>query len=264
MAPIVRVQSLVQNYGLKPVLTDVSFEVARGECLAIVGSNASGKTTLLDTLGGMIPFESGTVELFGLGRRSTVEDELTIRRRTCYLPIDPKTSDRTTVREHWLSTAMLWGRSGTDVFDEIAALAAMFELTDHLDASFKSLSSGQTKKVYVGGALLTNAELLLLDEPFSGGLDPTGIRSLQRILRHLADASDRTVIFSAPVPELIESIADRALVLVDGKIAAIGSPDELTKSVEDATSLSDAIVALVDDRASDAVDNYFQSIERTS
>lgn len=260
METVIRVESLVQHYGLKPIINGISFEVYRGECVAIVGENASGKTTLLDTLGGLFGYESGRVEVFGKGRRATVEDERHIRRRTCYLPIEPIVSPYSTVREHWLATAQLWGRSGSRVFPEVDALADAFALSDSLDSPIKSLSSGQCKKVQLGGALLTKAELLILDEPFSGGLDPAGIRALQRILQRLAEADDRTVIFSTPVPELIEGIADRVIVLKQGQIAEIGTPSELVAAAEGAKSLTEALVKLSHWEASDGVDRYLDAI----
>lgn len=260
METVIRVESLVQHYGLKPILKNVSFEVFRGECVAIVGENASGKTTLLDTLGGLFGFESGRVEIFGKGRRATVGEERFIRRRTCYLPIEPIVSPYSTVREHWLATAQLWGRTGSKVFPELDALAQAFDLIESLDSPIKSLSSGQCKKVQLGGALLTNTELLILDEPFSGGLDPAGIRALQRILQRLAESDDRTVVFSTPVPELIESIADRVIVLRHGEIAEVGTPAELIAAADGATTLTEALVKLSHWEANDGVDRYLDAI----
>lgn len=260
METVIHVDSLVQHYGFKPILDGISFDIDRGECVAVVGANASGKTTLLDTLGGMLAFESGVVEVFGRGRRASVEEEREIRRRSCYLPIEPILASWSTVREHWLATAQLWGRTGSAVFPEIDALANAFDLGDHLDSVIQSLSSGQTKKVQLGGALLTNAELLILDEPFSGGLDPAGIRALQHILKRLADCEHRTVVFSTPVPELIEALADRVIVLKDGRIAEIGTPTELVAAASGAKSLTDALVRLSHWEKNDGVDRYLAAI----
>jgi ABC-type multidrug transport system ATPase subunit len=89
------------------------------------------------------------------------------------------------------------------------------------------LSTGQRSKAAIAGTLVTEAPILLLDEPFGGGLDPAGMLALSRVLTFLAHERGRTVVIASPVPDVVEGIADRVAIVRDGVIGAIGRLDEL-------------------------------------
>src|SRR5690606_34204423 len=88
------------------------------------------------------------------------------------------------------------------------------------------------KKIALASALITEAPVMVLDEPFSGGLDPAGILALERVLQRLAERQDVTIVISTPVPEIIEQLASsaRIAVLVEGRLAALDSADGLRKT----------------------------------
>ncbi|MBX3443228.1 MAG: ABC transporter ATP-binding protein [Planctomyces sp.] len=212
--------NVTHHYSVRPVLRDVDFRIAEGECVAVLGPNGMGKTTLLAILGGAVTPTFGTVEINGRIRRSTVEEELAIRKECVYLPDDCWLPRRLTGSEWLLDVGRLYEIPVERLYRHANLLIDVFNLTDVAHQSLSSCSAGQRKKWMLASALLTDARVLLLDEPYSGGLDPAGILALQRILRRLTSEEGRTIIFTTPVPELVEGTADRLLVVQDGRIAA--------------------------------------------
>ena len=254
----VEVDRLTMHYNVKPILKDVSFRVRTGDVAAIIGPNASGKTTLMSVLAGLVSPIGGEVRLFGLPRRTTVEDELRIRRRVCFLPVDGFELTGLTVRETCLATAELYARDMEAAFSQVERLAAAFELTGSLDSQSYSLSTGQRRKAAIAAALMSDAETLLLDEPFSGGLDPSGIRALKSILRHLSRDRGRTIVFTIPVPELVEDLADQVIVLGGTGIVVDASPGDVLRQAGGARNLSDALARLAFPTSDENVEAYVQ------
>ena len=241
---VIDVDNLTVHYNVEPVLDDVSLTIEAGTVAAIIGPNASGKTTLLETMAGLISPIEGSVRVFGLPRRESVENELLIRRRVCYLPMASLGLDDLTVRKTWLAMAELYGRDMRAAFEQVTRLAAAFDLTESLDADVASLSTGQRRKVSIAAVLMTDAELLLLDEPFSGGLDPAGIRALKTILQHLSKSRGRTIVFTIPVPELVDGLADQVIVIGGHGIVIDATPADVIARASGARTLSDAIAQL--------------------
>ena len=93
-------------------------------------------------------------------------------------------------------------------------------------------SGGQRQRIAIARAILRNAPVLLLDEPFSGGLDPSGILALKRTLQGLAKRSDVTVVMATPVPELIEELADRIVIVRDGRLTLCETVDQLRRDLK--------------------------------
>src|SRR5205823_8211134 len=115
----------------------------------------------------------------------SVEEELAIRRAAVYLPDRPWLPANRTGREFLLGVGRLYDIADERLMDHADRLLALFELADRADAPIRDYSSGQQKKVAICGALIADAPALLLDEPFSGGLDPSGLMALKRVLQRL-------------------------------------------------------------------------------
>src|SRR5262249_43947726 len=150
-----------------------------------------------------------------LRRRSSVEDELAIRKMTAYLPDHPWLPAQRTGREFLLAVGRLYDISDDRLIDHVQRLIDLFELSKHADGPIRSCSNGQQKKIALCSPLGTGASVLLLDEPFSGGLDPSGLLALKRVLLRLAQQEGRTIVLSSPVPELVEEVAYRIIILRD-------------------------------------------------
>src|SRR5262249_10367694 len=149
------------------------------------GPNGMGKTTLLGVMGGVLQPQHGYCAIAGVRRRQSVDDELSIRRLAVYLPDQPWLPALRTGREFLLAVGRLYDVNDDRLMEHVDRLLTLFELSKQADGPIRSYSAGQKKKVALCSALVTEAPLLLLDEPFSGGLDPAGILALKRLLQHL-------------------------------------------------------------------------------
>jgi ABC-type multidrug transport system ATPase subunit len=224
---MIRVVDVFHQYSGRPVLQGVSLEVREGEILALLGPNGMGKSTLLAVMAGVLDPIDGYTEINGLRRRVDVETELKIRRQCVYLPTEPWIPAGLTIREWLWSVGELWSVPKRRRLDHIGQLVRLLDLPDDGDRMVHRLSTGQRSKAAIAGTLVTEAPILLLDEPFGGGLDPAGMLALSRVLTFLAHERGRTVVIASPVPDVVEGIADRVAIVRDGVIGAIGRLDEL-------------------------------------
>ena len=224
---MIHVENVTQHYSVRPVLTDISLTIPQGTRTAVIGPNGMGKTTFLSVLAGVLEPQRGFVEIDGIRRRSSVENELAIRRKAVFLPDRCYLPKMRTGREFLLGVGRLYDIDELHLFDHAQRLFQLFNLTELADSPISNYSAGQQKKISLASALITEAEILLLDEPFSGGLDPAGILALRRVFARLKEESNCTIVFTAPVPELVAENADRLLVIREGQIAVDGTITEL-------------------------------------
>lgn len=254
---MITVHDVTHHYGLWPVLEDVSFEVKTGELVVMLGPNGSGKTTLLGCLAGTICPARGHVAFDGVKRRETEESELALRRRIAYLPDDTWLPKHHTGREFLLAVGRLYDIDDFRLFEHVNRLLTLFHLEDKGDSDIASYSTGQCKKIALASALITEAPYLLLDEPFSGGLDPAGIQAMKSVMKRLAENEQVTVVMTTPVPELVEVLADRVAIIRAGKLIAYGTADQIRQQA-DRASFDDALEHLLYPETVDVVSAYFQ------
>lgn len=238
---MIDVVNVTQHYGVRPVLRGVDLHIERGELVGVLGPNGMGKTTLLSVIAGVLSPQKGHVEIDGFRRRRSVEEELEIRRRVVYLPDHPWLPKNRTGREFLLGVGRLYGVEEERLLRHVDQLLTLFDLEKEGDWPIRSYSNGQQTKVAMCSALATEAPVMLLDEAFSGGLDPSGILALERVLKHLAHERGATVVMSTPVPELVEEVADRVAVLREGRVAAFDTIEGLRRETECASPLSEVL-----------------------
>jgi len=205
------------------ILDHVDLKVMRGELLAIVGINGAGKSSLLRCLAGMWKPTKGEITVDGLDRQT---DDLAIRRFTAYLPPDPALHSLS-IRENIRIFAEAYGIEEAEYLRRMDSLLRMFDLKDKQDKNASLLSRGELKKACLAAVLVTGARFYILDEPFTGGIDPRGYDSLRRVLNQLAANRDVTAVFATQVLELATSLADRIAVVNYGRVLAIGTEAEL-------------------------------------
>ena len=220
LAPMamIEVSNITAHYGARPVLQDISLSVDQGELVALMGPNGMGKSTLMAVMAGVLWPLKGHVQIDGQRRRASEETELAIRQMVAYLPAEPWLPVLRTGRQWLLAAGRLYGVNDDRLLPHVDSLLDVFDLTDKADSLVASYSTGQKKKIFVCTALVTDAPVMLLDEPFAGGLDPSAIFALKRILLHHRQKRDRTVIFATPVPELVEELANHVGVIANGKL----------------------------------------------
>jgi ABC-type multidrug transport system ATPase subunit len=172
---VIELHGVTQHYGVRPVLREISLRIERGEVVAILGPNGMGKTTLLGVMAGVRSPQHGFVVIDGLRRRASEEDELAIPKMSVYLPDQRWQPADRTGGEFLLAVGHLYDVEEERLMAHVDQLLHLFDLTEKGDSPIRSLSAGQKKKVALCSALVPEVPILLLDEPFSGGLDPAGI-----------------------------------------------------------------------------------------
>lgn len=255
---MIELQDIVQHYGVSPVLRGVSLRIEAGELVVVVGPNGMGKSTLLGVMGGVLSPQRGTVSIGGRQRKASVADELAIRKQAVYLPDQPWLPSQRTAREFLLSVGRLYDLGDDRLFSHLDRLLELFEMANLGDHPIRSLSGGQKKKVTLSAALIADAPVLLLDEPFSGGLDPAGLLALKRVLRRRVTEQRNTVVLTSPVPEIAEEIADRVVILRDGEILAFDTLPGLRRSTGIEGSLGQILERLLYPETVRKIDDYFQ------
>ncbi len=249
---------VVQHYGIRPVLKGVSLRIERGEVVAVVGPNGMGKTTLLAVMAGVLFPQRGHVLINGIKRRETEEGELEIRKKSVYLPDKPWLPAARTGLEFLLAVGALYEVESERLMEHAPRLLDLFDLTRLGDSPIRTYSAGQKKKIALCSAIVADAPLLILDEPFSGGLDPSGLLTLKRIIQRLARRHSSTIVLSSPVPELIEELASRIMVIREGEIAAFETVDGLKALAGHRGKLGDVLERFLFPDTHEKIDAYFQ------
>lgn len=231
---MVRASGLWKRYGKLPVLQGLDLEVARGQVTAIIGPNASGKTTFNKILLGLVRPDRGVVEVDG----HVVNGSSAYRSRIGYMPQAARFPENLCARDVFEMLADLRGR-GT-VRDE--ELVEAFELGPVLRTPIRVLSGGMRQRVNAALAFLFRPDLLLLDEP-TAGLDPISSGTLKDKIRQ-ERANGRTFILTSHVLSELEELSDRIAFLLEGQVRFTGTQVEL-KSLTGEQTLERAIARLM-------------------
>lgn len=254
---MIKVVDVSHHYGVKPVLSHIHLEVPAGELVALMGPNGVGKSTLLGIVAGLMAPARGYVEVNGLRRRGTEADELQIRRQVAFLPDQPWLPEFKTGREWLMAVGGVYDIGAERLMDHIGRLLGLFQLAEQGESPIRTYSTGQKKKLAICGALVTEAPILILDEPFTGGLDAAAILALSRVLSHLADQTDTTILMASQIGEMVEPLAGRIAVLEGTRLKACDTLDGLRAQTGCRGSLSEVFERLVHPQTLEEIENYF-------
>jgi sodium transport system ATP-binding protein len=224
---MIEVRDLVKEYragGGKTVraVDGVSFHVADGEMVGLLGGNGAGKTTTMRIVATLLTPTSGMARVAGHDVRT---DPIGVRRSLGYVSATTGVADRLSPREVLDSSGRLHGIERRLLADRIALLTASLDLGSFLDRPCGRLSSGQRQRVSLARALVHDPPALVLDEPTST-LDVVGARDLFAMLQSLR-AEGRTILVSTHRLQEIEYRCDRFVIIDAGRIVAAGSRAEL-------------------------------------
>ena len=221
---MIEVRGLTKSFEKQTVLDGVSLSVRRGEIYALLGENGSGKTTLLKCLAGLYAPIEGSVTIDG---RDRLREHLEIRRFSAWLADQPFVYTHFTARKWLAMVANLYGVAPELRDRQIDELLSLFDLAKLADKKIAFFSNGQYKKLAICGMLISNARLFLMDEPFTGEIDPPGVAVFKEIFRGLRARGDVTVIFSTQMVDQAEQLATRVGILHGGRLAHEGTAEEL-------------------------------------
>lgn len=233
---MIRIQNVVKRFGALDALRGVTLDVDAGRVMALVGPNASGKSTLIKVLLGLVRPDSGAVEVCGV----PAAPDGAYRAVIGYMPQLAKFPDNLTVRDVFALVGAL--RPGATRDEE---LVEAFRLPAISDRPVRTLSGGTRQKVSAALALLFSPKVAILDEP-TAGLDPLSASILKDKIRALRDAGG-TVLVSSHVSAELEGLCDDVTFLCDGEVGFTGSFDQLLTHAG-APRLEGAIATLVRSR----------------
>ncbi len=236
-----RVVGLTKKYYGQSVLSDVTFEIQRGEVFGYIGPNGAGKTTTLKILAGLIRKFDGDVTVDGA---HVLKDRSKAHALIGYLPQSAGFQNWRTVESALDTLGALSGVSEDARKKRIPELLERFGLAAARTKKVKELSGGMTQKVGLIQALLHEPELLVLDEPLEG-LDPPGRNLLKEVIRERQRAGT-TVLFSSHILSDVEDVADRVGILNAGKLEISGSIRDLATSFGLPTEIDVQYAALPD------------------
>ena len=222
---MVEANGLSMNYGPVIALSDASFKACKGEIMGLLGPNGAGKTTTMKILTTQIVATAGSANVAGF---DIGKDPLEVRRRVGYLPETPPIYGEMEVAEYLNFVGMARGLSDSDLKKRIDYVVSSCGLREVFRSPVGILSRGYGQRVGLAQALIHDPEIIILDEPTSG-LDPIQIVEIRDLVKSLAH--DKTVIFSTHILQEVEAIADKVVIITEGKIVADGTIAELQSQV---------------------------------
>ena len=224
---ILTVRNLCKSYNNRRVVDRVSFDVAPGSVIGLLGKNGAGKTTTFRMTMGMIRSDQGQV-FFNGEEISNLPMYQRARRGMGYLPQETSVFRGLTVRQNL--TAILETRplSEPERNARREQLIEEFKLNRVADSKAEFLSGGEKRRLEVARALVTEPDLILLDEPFSG-VDPIAVADLQKVIRYLSKERGIGVLLTDHNVRETLNVCDRSYIIYDGRIIAQGSREEILK-----------------------------------
>ncbi|AGN02962.1 ABC-type multidrug transport system, ATPase component [Salinarchaeum sp. Harcht-Bsk1] len=236
MCPVLAAEDVRKTYGETIALDGVSLAAEEGAVVALVGPNGAGKTTLVRSLTGTITPDSGTIRVLG-----TVPEDVD-RNPLGVLPQSFEPPGRLSAIELLRYYAGLYddARDPHEVLETVG-------VADAANTRYENLSGGQQRRVCLGAALVNDPAVLILDEPTTG-IDPEGRRTVRDQIASLADGGATILVTTHDMDEA-ERIADRVVLLADGRVSATGSPSEL---IEEHGGAPRVIVEFADEASIDA------------
>jgi ABC-2 type transport system ATP-binding protein len=233
----ISVRNLRKVYGNKAAVDGLNLEVPRGSFFGFLGPNGAGKSTTIRMLTGLIPPNSGEIELLGL---RMPEHELEVKKRIGLVPDESLLFDRLTGAEFLEFVGRMYGLARPVAGERARALMALFELDDNRKKLIAEYSKGMRKRVAMAASLIHHPELFLMDEPFEG-VDAVGARLMKDILLDQVQHG-ATIFLTSHVLEVVERLCDRVAIIHDGKIVTEGLMDDLRGGSE---TLEDVFVRVV-------------------
>jgi len=225
---VLSVENLQKSYGGRRVVDNVSFTVARGEVVGLLGRNGAGKTTSFDMALGLVKPERGFIKM---GNHDLTK--LAIHERSklgiSYLPQEASIFRKLSASDNIRLILQLRGLNKKQQDEKIKYLLEQFGLQYLWDAIAVQLSGGERRRLELARCLATEPKFILLDEPFTG-IDPISITDIQGLIRRLRDEWNLGVLLTDHNPRATLKITDRAYLIDSGKILVAGSSHEVANS----------------------------------
>ncbi|MGM5481010.1 MAG: ABC transporter ATP-binding protein [Nanobdellota archaeon] len=232
--PIFRVRGVSKAFGNHVILDDINLDIHSGEIIGLIGASGSGKTTFLNTLIGFLRPENGDVQ-FRLSHllatsdseiyRSVFKKQKTVKHVYGFASQVPSFYGELTTTENLKYFGNLYDLSKDAISSNVKTLLELMELKDARNVKAKKLSGGMERRLDIACALMHDPAVLILDEP-TADLDPLLRHHIWELIRKI-NKKGTTIILSSHHLNELESLCDRVAFLKEGKLVAIGAPDQL-------------------------------------
>ena len=228
--PILEVVGLVKSFGRRRVVDGVSFEVDRAEIIGLLGPNGAGKTTSFRMTCGLVDPDKGSVRL----NDQDVTRWPFFRRAKeggmGYLPQQTSVFAKLTTEQNLLAMMELLGMGRRERLMRCEELLERFRITHIRKSKAGKLSGGEKRRLEIARCLVSEPEIIMLDEPFAG-IDPVTVQSIQGVIRELRDHGISILITDHAAREILQ-ITDRTYVISEGQVLCSGTADEIVRHEE--------------------------------
>lgn len=236
---MIEIKDVSKSYGSTKAVDNISFIVKPGEIFGFIGPNGAGKTTTIKMIVGILEADQGEITVSGI---KVKEKPLEAKRRLSYVPDNPFIYDKMTGNQYLNFLANVYGIGKEERLERIKEYSQAFEMTEDLNSYISSYSHGMQQKICLIGALLQEPDVFILDEPMVG-LDPKSSFRLKELMKERCKKG-KSVFFSTHIMEVAEKLCDRIAIINHGKIAAIGTLEEIKAQVKEEGSLESIFLEL--------------------
>lgn len=240
---MIETHQLVKKFGTTLAIQSLDLRIQPGEIVGFLGPNGAGKTTTLRVLTGMLQPTSGSAHVAGY---DVVTDPIEVKKRIGFVPETGALFEYLSAEEYLKLVATLHKIEDEDASARIEKFLRLFGLYKEREKRMHTFSKGLRQRVVICSALISNPEVLLLDEPLEG-LDATTALIVKDLLSELA-TQGRTVLLCSHVLEMVERLCTRLIIINEGRLIADGSADEIIARA-DAESLESAFAKLTGTRS---------------
>ena len=219
---MIEFRDVTKDYDGKLALNHLNLTLESGEIVGLIGHNGAGKSTTIKSLVSVINPTQGQIFVDG---KELSSNRLEIKKKIGYVADSPDLFLRLTANEFWELVATSYDMTTAEVEARLDELLSIFDFASHRYEVIESFSHGMRQKVFVIGALLSDPDIWVLDEPLTG-LDPQAAFDLKQMMREHADKGN-TVLFSTHVLEVAEQLCDKIAILKKGELIFYGTIEGL-------------------------------------
>lgn len=227
MTHVIEVEHLTRRFGERVAVDDQTYTVEAGEVFGLLGPNGAGKTTTIRLLNGILGLSGGKARVLGL---DPIADGQRVRQQTGVLTETPALYERLTARQNLAFFATLAGVPANEVAGRVDQILERFELLDRAGERVGGYSKGMKQRLALARALIHQPPLLFLDEP-TAGLDPEAAQAVNDLIETVSHEEGQTVVLCTHNLVEAQRLCDRVAVLNRGRLLAVGSVQELARSL---------------------------------